>query len=524
MSDNGGRRSEYQLPSIKTLTGSPPLAARHAAQGYPLERPVQNRQGHQHHQYGQQQQQLSAPPVPGGHGQYYAHHHQQQHHSQYHQQQQQHHHHSNSNSHTHGHSHQSQTSSQSQQLHTPATAPRMESVHGGYAHISQSHEYRGSYPYSSSSSYMSRPLETPVSAPSPLDHYSQSQQQGHSYSQKPYQKSAYAGYGSGHHGQYPAEPMRISPVQGSSGVSGMARTQPQVQPGQASNQHHAQVVAHAQTAPSQGQSPEYPSISSHPSHRHSYYQQQQQQQQPQYSDAFARAPAPRIGAPSGPFVPQPKQRLSLIGTCEPYAGSSVSPHAGSADLGSKPTDATGSQDGDQKSDAGTSGLPADADEALLKRRKRNAQSAARLRERRKTREQELTASCASLESQIQRLQEELHDEKKRAKNEKSGKTGVVEERVEMRRSDSRGAKRTLSATTDGEGDSVMVEAAASREGSKKRSRPIRELDQVRLDDLKGKIETLGKLNQQVCVNLGVLRQEIQRISQAIISQKDHRRD
>ncbi|KAJ1876408.1 hypothetical protein LPJ57_004506, partial [Coemansia sp. RSA 486] len=82
--------------------------------------------------------------------------------------------------------------------------------------------------------------------------------------------------------------------------------------------------------------------------------------------------------------------------------------------------------------------------------------------------------------------------------------------------------RTLSVTTDGEGDSVMVEAA--REGSKKRSRPLRELDQVRLDDLKSKIETLGKLNQQVCVNLGVLRQEIQRISQAIISQKDRRRD
>ncbi|KAJ2899568.1 hypothetical protein IWW38_000918 [Coemansia aciculifera] len=192
------------------------------------------------------------------------------------------------------------------------------------------------------------------------------------------------------------------------------------------------------------------------------------------------------------------------------------------------------------------------DEALIKRRKRNAQSAARLRERRKTREFELTSSCTKLESQIARLEDELTDEKRRAKldfkaNNAAGGGGAVDgapstEAVpdtavsldaDGRR---RGTKRQwLAGQTDREGDFTMGDveerdAEEGREGgsggmeaqkspTRKRSRPMRELDQVRLDDLRGKIDMLGKLNQKVCVNLGLLRQEIQRISNAIISQK-----
>ncbi|KAJ2576332.1 hypothetical protein GGH95_003657 [Coemansia sp. RSA 1836] len=188
------------------------------------------------------------------------------------------------------------------------------------------------------------------------------------------------------------------------------------------------------------------------------------------------------------------------------------------------------------------------DEALIKRRKRNAQSAARLRERRKTREFELTSSCTKLESQIARLEDELTDEKRRAKLDfKSSKStasdaaasteAVIATPTESTLSSvsgrRRGTKRQwLAAQTDGEGDFAMGNAeeeddredgmALQQRSPKKKSRPLRELDQVRLDDLRSKIETLGKLNQKVCVNLGLLRQEIQRISNAIISQKSDR--
>ncbi|KAJ1804671.1 hypothetical protein LPJ56_006680, partial [Coemansia sp. RSA 2599] len=269
-------------------------------------------QQHQHHQ------QLSAPQISGGHSQYYAHH---QHQHQRH--------HPNPNPHMHAHPYQSrpqsqhQPSSHGQQLHTPTTASRMESAHSGYAQHSSSqsqpqpHDYRGSYSYSSS--YTPRSLETPVSAPSPLDHYKQSQPQPHQ-SHKPHQQqSGYGGgYSSGPHGPYAGEPMLVSPQQASPGASGMARTQPQPQPPPHQHYAHAQSFSHSRSAqvaepapPSQSQSAEYLPLSSHPGHSHSYYPQQ-------YSDAFARPPAPRIGPSLGPFVPQQKQHMALVGTGEPY--------------------------------------------------------------------------------------------------------------------------------------------------------------------------------------------------------------
>ncbi|KAJ1948573.1 hypothetical protein EC988_005121 [Linderina pennispora] len=154
----------------------------------------------------------------------------------------------------------------------------------------------------------------------------------------------------------------------------------------------------------------------------------------------------------------------------------------------------------------------EAHEALMKRRKRNAQSAARLRERRKNREQELFSSCQRLESQILQLEEELADEKQRAIKDirrREPDPAAIEDNLQAG-----GIPETRQEKTN------KRQRTDDGEAGGKRTRPMRELDQVRLDDLRSKIATLGKLNQQVCVNLGVLRQEIRRISQTIITQKD----
>ncbi|KAJ2489151.1 hypothetical protein IWW37_004240 [Coemansia sp. RSA 2050] len=199
---------------------------------------------------------------------------------------------------------------------------------------------------------------------------------------------------------------------------------------------------------------------------------------------------------------------------------------------------------DEEDDDEDGGDPDKGEEdALTKRRKRNALSAARLRERRKNREFELTNSCTKLETQIARLQEELDEEKQRAKldytSRKNPATAGAEGDVAAAAASvdtgslsvsglRSGTKRQwVAARTDGEGgftmDNAEDDGGAEPAGNpKKRSRPLRELDQVRLDDLRVKIETLGQLNQQVCVNLGMLRQEIRRISNAIISQKSDR--
>ncbi|KAJ2677937.1 hypothetical protein GGI25_002726 [Coemansia spiralis] len=183
---------------------------------------------------------------------------------------------------------------------------------------------------------------------------------------------------------------------------------------------------------------------------------------------------------------------------------------------------------------------ADADEALMKRRKRNAQSAARLRERRKNREQELTHSCKVLESQISQLENELDDEKRRAmtnlrSNSNSNPSSTTlngsvssDTKHSSIKSVKSWTKRQLTSQSDGLDDVTMGELEGSTEntstneesGPRKRSRPLRELDQVRLNELKSKVATLGMLNQKVCINLGVLRQEIQRISQAVILLRD----
>ncbi|KAJ2160935.1 hypothetical protein GGF46_001855 [Coemansia sp. RSA 552] len=191
-------------------------------------------------------------------------------------------------------------------------------------------------------------------------------------------------------------------------------------------------------------------------------------------------------------------------------------------------------------------LEKDVDEALLKRRKRNAESAARLRERRKNREQDLTASCDKLEQQIAHLESELTGEKRRALTGLSSSAGASHAALLSRseaepstlpagrsaaapdRSET-GArhKRQRPQDPDSEGDMAMgggtasasggasVVAAVTQSEQPKRLRPLRELDQVRLEDLKTKIDTLGKLNQTVCLNLGKLRQEIKRISETI---------
>ncbi|KAJ2083899.1 hypothetical protein H4R24_000429 [Coemansia sp. RSA 988] len=195
-----------------------------------------------------------------------------------------------------------------------------------------------------------------------------------------------------------------------------------------------------------------------------------------------------------------------------------------------PLDDDDDDDDDKSDDLDNNGV----DEALLKRRKRNAQSAARLRERRKNREHELTGSCTKLESKISRLESELNEEKRRAIAElRGGKSsmhfpqdsraiGVEVTTNEHGELFASGIKRPHPEEMDIENDLQIGNRSTdnvSKEGSSKKVRPLRELDQVRLDDLKLKIENLGTLNQQVCVNLGVLRQEIQRIAEAILSQK-----
>ncbi|KAJ2548037.1 hypothetical protein EV175_004986, partial [Coemansia sp. RSA 1933] len=191
----------------------------------------------------------------------------------------------------------------------------------------------------------------------------------------------------------------------------------------------------------------------------------------------------------------------------------------------------------------------EVDDALMKRRKRNAQSAARLRERRKNREQELAQSCTVLMTQISQLETELEEEKRRAmvdmRNNSeasvSTTTGTATPLVAtdhrsgsllnaaVAGSSSKGLnKRQLAVTNDDDvamqggdpdGGSTANASTAEDGGPRKRSRPLRELDRARLGDLKIKIESLGKLNQHVCVNLGILRQEILRISQAVVTQQ-----
>ncbi|KAJ2790233.1 hypothetical protein GGI18_001927 [Coemansia linderi] len=269
--------------------------------------------------------------------------------------------------------------------------------------------------------------------------------------------------------------------------------------------------------------------------------------QKQLAPASVLPSRPAVIASHAPAPPKPPPPLPLVSVSNPalpmslpLASSALSANVSKSSAAISNLDED--EDDEEEDDDDGGDLDKGEDDALTKRRKRNALSAARLRERRKNREFELTNSCTSLESQIARLQEELDEEKQRAKldyiSKKKPATGSSEgdvaaavpvdsgsSTVSGLRS---GTKRQWTAAqTDGEGDFTMGNAedggGAELTGNpKKKSRPLRELDQVRLDDLRAKIETLGQLNQQVCVNLGVLRQEIQRISNAIISQKSDR--
>ncbi|KAJ1720851.1 hypothetical protein LPJ61_006112 [Coemansia biformis] len=173
-------------------------------------------------------------------------------------------------------------------------------------------------------------------------------------------------------------------------------------------------------------------------------------------------------------------------------------------------------------------------ETTLKRRKRNAESAARLRERRKLREADLQDACAKLESQIAELKRELVHEKHRAKEslkgikapetsaaEPAGDANIEQVTTSMGDVVVVGAKRRRNPqdSSNGDASSSAYDPEAAGGFDQPKARPLRELDMVRMSDLRSKIETLGELNQNVCVNLGVLRQEIQRLVNAVIAKK-----
>ncbi|KAJ2145690.1 hypothetical protein IW145_002852 [Coemansia sp. RSA 521] len=239
----------------------------------------------------------------------------------------------------------------------------------------------------------------------------------------------------------------------------------------------------------------------------------------------ARAPRPRTTEPYAPVQSASRTKQHTV-------ASSLSDGGDIIDNNDDDDNADINNEDDDKSD---NAQDKDADDALMKRRKRNAQSAARLRERRKNRESELSSSCSKLEMQISRLENELQDEKHRAFVERNGghERPELSSRGDNTEAGEGAGKSTESAAVGAKrqrliegGDDVDMDERDTElwAGGSKRIRPLRELDQVRLTDLKNKVGTLGKLNQQVCVNLGHLRQEIQRISEAFFSRNDRLRD
>ncbi|KAI8326312.1 hypothetical protein GQ54DRAFT_307549 [Martensiomyces pterosporus] len=392
---------------------------------------------------------------------------------------------------------------------------------------------------------------------------------------------------------YSGEPPQMSPGAassggGGSGPSGMARAYPQMSPAdhpsplpppphmppRSYQQQHAilaktHVPPHPHAAYAHGGSSSTPALQSPQSHALNHpVHYQQPQAYPTYGGAGPRGsvsmhddvtvmPAPAKSsatAPARPISPkrQPKPTPAKRGRAPsgiPAISSGSSTRQPSLSVPAPVTAAPvargmHAEKPMQGAVAGAGALLDDehgseAHEALIKRRKRNAQSAARLRERRKNREQELSTSCTKLEGQIARLEDELKEEKQRAVSDRKRSMPTTQSTANPDSSMSaqedqqkgRGAKR-LRADDVGDDDGDAAQGSDNSGSDKeeeesallrKSCRPLRELDQVRLDDLRTKIETLGKLNQQVCVNLGMLRQEIQRISEAIISQKDKQR-
>ncbi|KAJ2744873.1 hypothetical protein GGI20_002602 [Coemansia sp. BCRC 34301] len=612
MGDNGSRRGAYQLPSIKTLTGSPPRPAappplppdaRQQPQSLPPQQPVPHYDQKRH--YGQ-------PPVPQPPPQSLSKHYSKP-----------------PPLHPHPHPpllptvgsssvphHGAPLPHSGVSSHDYAGPPRQEyQQHQPHPHYSQAHTHSHAhgYPYAHTGDQSTRYSEQAATAPTVLYHQPSPGRlagaySGGSYPQKYVTDSAQPSPGAG--------PMDVADM-------GYSHPHPRLPPQQipspdqvASPSSQAFQHLHLHYHPPPPPPPPPPVLpvrppqhplprqsqqavhSPHYSHTHQRYptyapaarespgnaaaydaygeaavgakavdtrlvpRQQKQQQLAPGPALSTRAPPPppplsatiasHATAPLQPPLPPPPLASAGIGT---YPPPPAPPGSVGSVIISKDSAAISNIDEDEdEDDEDDDDNEKGEDEALIKRRKRNAQSAARLRERRKTREFELTSSCTKLETQIARLEDELTDEKRRAKLElKSSNSGgttaglaeeaaagdtAAEPAIPTYSSSSSGRRRGmkrqwLAAQTDGEGDVPMGNADEGEDSAtvstvqlkspKRRSRPLRELDQVRLDDLRGKIETLGKLNQKVCVNLGLLRQEIQRISNAIVSQKSDRR-
>ncbi|KAJ2630484.1 hypothetical protein H4R22_002632 [Coemansia sp. RSA 1290] len=290
-------------------------------------------------------------------------------------------------------------------------------------------------------------------------------------------------------------------------------------------QHYAQPQTHPYRAHGQYGQPqmsyppyyrgvqEHPAYMQHPNAKNKEAEYRQGVSPPSYAGYSAASTPQSAGfredvymtdrhkGPVGTQPPAPQQAGRP--PARPVASPQLHSPTHSTNAGS--TVSLGKMDGDNQEEV---------DEAVLKRRKRNAQSAARLRERRKTRENELNKSCDQLETQITRLEKELAEEKRRATLEfKKEGIRLREARESDEASDSAcvGSKRQRS-TAD----------AAMEDAEPKRTRPLRELDQVRLSELKAKIATVGKLNQNICVSLGMLRKEIERLADNIARKANQR--
>ncbi|KAJ2708531.1 hypothetical protein H4R19_004698 [Coemansia spiralis] len=169
-------------------------------------------------------------------------------------------------------------------------------------------------------------------------------------------------------------------------------------------------------------------------------------------------------------------------------------------------------------------MPNDTDEKIL-RRKRNAQSASRLRERRKQREADLEEAVAKLEAKIAELKKELAYEKQRAKERL--RPGEMPDLSAAEPSDAESTAKSMSGAVAVGNKRLrgLCESPSASNASCRRAValpetcPLRELDIVRFSELRTCIGALSELNQKIWVSVGSLRQGIQRISQNSAAKK-----
>ncbi|KAJ2502093.1 hypothetical protein GGH96_001371 [Coemansia sp. RSA 1972] len=589
MGDSGNRRDDYQLPSIRSLTGSTSQATR----------PNTDSAAQQHRpQQAQQNQYPAQPPTHEGHYHY-----------------------SQSHSHSHaprlGSPRHSHTSAQSKPqslpygYHYQQALPRPPaSSYSGYSHGSAQHhprpyprgygsQHAGTHqPHAADPAYSERSVQSAHThsagynaPPSHDERYegSQSLPAGSDYyRQQPQYRTPYA---ADHSLASPRDrPADASEMRSHSQHHQQSAPASQYrQPGSGS-QYHAQ-YSHMQHSHMQHSHMQHSPPG--PSHSQQHYANAQDQRMaaahspdywhgvsPSSYSGYSAASTPRSAGvrddahgterpsqaltatahplPQSPSVSARRQRppsshsedtrmrdsdaarAPRPRTTEPYAPVQSASRTKQRTVASSPSDGGDNLDNNDDinnddDDKSYNAQDKDADDALMKRRKRNAQSAARLRERRKNRETELSNSCSKLEMQISRLENELQDEMHRARVEHKGGLDQAElsSRGDNTETGEGAGKSTESAAVgakrqrleEGEDDVDMDKRDTELWASgSKRIRPLRELDQVRLTDLKNKVGTLGKLNQQVCVNLGHLRQEIQRISEAFFSRNDRFRE